>query len=206
MVPELIAVGSCANQLGARYQGFTLAESAADIEAVRTALGLGPITLYGDSYGTLLGQAYSVRSPSTLRSLLLFLGLPGQRSVLGTIYPAAMRALKLSCARSSSCRRDGRVSLREEASALCMGRRAAPPPCARSNPAHRRSAQWHARLPTRGSGPGRAANSISGTEPGGHRVPWRGKPDASITSPARGGPATATSTILHRNGHGGRVQ
>ena len=61
MVPEVVAVASCANQLGARYQGFTSAESAADIEAVRTALGLGPITLYGDSYGTLLAQAYSIR-------------------------------------------------------------------------------------------------------------------------------------------------
>ena len=104
MVPELIAVGSCANQLGARYQGFTSAESAADIEAVRTALGLGPITLYGDSYGTLLGQAYSVRYPSSLRSLVLSSAYPANDPFWRTIYPAAMRALKLSCARSSSCR------------------------------------------------------------------------------------------------------
>jgi pimeloyl-ACP methyl ester carboxylesterase len=104
MVPELIAVGSCANQLGPRYQGFTSAESAADIEAVRTALGLGPITLYGDSYGTLLAQAYSVRYASSLRSVVLSSAYPADDPFWRTIYPAAMSALKLSCARSSSCR------------------------------------------------------------------------------------------------------
>jgi pimeloyl-ACP methyl ester carboxylesterase len=104
MVPEQIAVASCANQLGPRYQGFTSAESAADIEAVRTALGLGPITLYGDSYGTLLAQAYSVRYASSLRSLVLSSAYPAYDPFWRTIYPAAMRALKLSCARSSTCR------------------------------------------------------------------------------------------------------
>ena len=104
MVPEVVAVASCANQLGARYQGFTSAESAADIEAVRTALGLGPITLYGDSYGTLLAQAYSIRYPSSLRSMVLSSAYPADDPFWRTIYPAAMRALKLSCARSASCR------------------------------------------------------------------------------------------------------
>ena len=104
MVPEVVAIADCANQLGARYQGFTSAESAADIEAVRTALGLGPITLYGDSYGTLLAQAYSIRYPSSLRSMVLSSAYPADDPFWRTIYPAAMRALKLSCARSSSCR------------------------------------------------------------------------------------------------------
>jgi pimeloyl-ACP methyl ester carboxylesterase len=104
MVPEQIAVASCANQLGPRYQGFTSAESAPDIEAVRTALGVGPITLYGDSYGTLLSQAYSVRYPGSLRSLVLSSAYPADDAFWRTIYPAAMQALKLSCARTSSCR------------------------------------------------------------------------------------------------------
>ncbi|HEY7267374.1 MAG TPA: alpha/beta fold hydrolase [Solirubrobacterales bacterium] len=104
MVPEQIAVASCANQLGPRYQGFTSAESAADIEAVRTALGVGPITLYGDSYGTLLSQAYSVRYPGSLRSLVLSSAYPADDAFWRTIYPAAMRALKLSCSRSRPCR------------------------------------------------------------------------------------------------------
>jgi pimeloyl-ACP methyl ester carboxylesterase len=115
MVPEVVAVADCANQLGARYQGFTSAESAADIEAVRTALGLGPITLYGDSYGTLLAQAYSIRYPSSLRSMVLSSAYPADDAFWRTIYSAAMRALKLSCARSSSCR--------ATAASLCGGKR-----------------------------------------------------------------------------------
>jgi pimeloyl-ACP methyl ester carboxylesterase len=115
MVPEVVATASCANQLGARYQGFTSAESAADIEAVRTALGLGPITLYGDSYGTLLAQAYSVRYPASLSSMVLSSAYPADDPFWRTIYPAAMQALKLSCARSSSCR--------ARAASLCGGKR-----------------------------------------------------------------------------------
>ncbi len=115
MVPEVVATADCANQLGARYQGFTSAESAADIEAVRTALGLGPITLYGDSYGTLLAQAYSVRYPASLRSVVLSSAYPADDPFWQTIYPAAMRALKLSCARSAPCR--------ERARSLCGGKR-----------------------------------------------------------------------------------
>jgi pimeloyl-ACP methyl ester carboxylesterase len=115
MVPEVVATADCANQLGPRYQGFTSAESAADIEAVRTALGLGPITLYGDSYGTLLAQAYSVRYPSSLRSMVLSSAYPADDPFWRTIYPAAMRALKLSCARSASCKARAR--------SLCGGKR-----------------------------------------------------------------------------------
>ena len=114
MVPEVVATADCANQLGARYQGFTSAESAADIEAVRQALGLGPITLYGDSYGTLFAQAYSVRYPASLRSMVLSSAYPADDPFWQTIYPAAMKALKMSCARSSSCR--------ERAKSLCGGK------------------------------------------------------------------------------------
>jgi pimeloyl-ACP methyl ester carboxylesterase len=114
MVPETVAVASCANQLGARYQGFSSAESAADIEAVRTALGLGPITLYGDSYGTLLAQAYSIRYPSSLRSMVLSSAYPADDPFWRTIYTWAMRAIKLSCARSASCR--------TSAASLCGGK------------------------------------------------------------------------------------
>ena len=104
MVPEVVATASCANQLGPRYEGFTSAESAADIEAVRNALGVGPITLYGDSYGTLLAQAYSVRYPASLRSMVLSSAYPADDPFWRTIYTWAMRAVKLSCARDAACR------------------------------------------------------------------------------------------------------
>jgi pimeloyl-ACP methyl ester carboxylesterase len=114
MVPEVVATASCANQLGERYQGFSSAESAADIEAVRGALGVGPITLYGDSYGTLLAQAYSVRYPASLRSMILSSAYPADDPFWRTIYTWAMRAVKLSCARNAACR--------ARAASLCGGK------------------------------------------------------------------------------------
>ena len=151
MVPEVVATASCANQLGARYQGFTSAESAADIEAVRNALGLGPITLYGDSYGTLLAQAYSVRYPGSLRSMVLSSAYPADDAFWRTIYTWAMRALKLSCARNSACRARAASLCGEARDLRCsLGRRAALQARARSDPADRRPAQRHPRLPARG--------------------------------------------------------
>ena len=47
------------------------APAAEDIDAVREALGLERITLYGDSYGTYLAQAYAFRHPDALDALVL---------------------------------------------------------------------------------------------------------------------------------------
>ena len=87
LVPEYIAIGQCAEQLGPRYAAYTTAEAAADIDAVRSALGLGRAFLYGDSYGTLLGQAYAVRYPQRLRGLILDSAYPGRRSLLPDPLP-----------------------------------------------------------------------------------------------------------------------
>ena len=81
-IPLQLATAECANQLGPRAAGFTSAESAADIEAVRLALGLQNVVLYGDSYGTLLEQAYAVRYGAQPRRPDPLLRLPGGRPVL----------------------------------------------------------------------------------------------------------------------------
>ena len=65
LIQEPIAVGECANQLGPRFAGYTTAEAADDIDAVRRALGLGKVFLYGDSYGTLFGPGLRGPPPST---------------------------------------------------------------------------------------------------------------------------------------------
>ena len=103
-INEQIATAECANQLGDRYQGFTTAESAADIDAVRESLGLDRITLYGDSYGTLLGQAYSIRYGDNLGALVLSSPYPADDPFWRTLYPAGVHALKASCERSQGCR------------------------------------------------------------------------------------------------------
>jgi pimeloyl-ACP methyl ester carboxylesterase len=106
LVPEAIAVGQCANQLGPRYAGYTTGETAADLEAVRRALGLGRIALYGDSYGTLFGQAYATRYPGSLRALVLDSAYPGDDPYYRTLLPAARDGLRIACRYASSCSGD----------------------------------------------------------------------------------------------------
>jgi pimeloyl-ACP methyl ester carboxylesterase len=103
LVPEAIAVGECANRLGPRYAGYTSAEAAADLEAVRRALGLGRVILYGDSYGTLFGQAYAARYPGSLRGLILDSAYPGDDPYYRTLLPAGRDGLRIACRRSPDC-------------------------------------------------------------------------------------------------------
>lgn len=100
------AVRRCARQLGPRRDGFTTAESASDIEAVRRALGLRKVILYGDSYGTYLGQAYAARYGNHLRALILSSAYPGNDPYWRTLYPAAIRAIRVSCRWSPRCSGD----------------------------------------------------------------------------------------------------
>jgi pimeloyl-ACP methyl ester carboxylesterase len=103
LVKESIAVGECADRLGPRYAGYTTAEAAHDLEAVRAALGLGKVFLYGDSYGTLFGQAYAVRYPDSLRGLVLDSAYPGDDPYYRTLLPAGLEGLRISCRHSPSC-------------------------------------------------------------------------------------------------------
>ncbi len=105
-IQEYIAIGRCAEQLGPSYAAFTSAEAAADMDAVRAALGRGRIVLYGDSYGTLLGQAYAVRYAAHLRALVLDSAYPADDPYYRTLYPAGMRALNTACRRSPGCEGD----------------------------------------------------------------------------------------------------
>jgi proline iminopeptidase len=50
---------------------YTVENMAADVEAVRVALGLGKISLLGHSYGGVLAQAYALKYPEHLSHLVL---------------------------------------------------------------------------------------------------------------------------------------
>ena len=102
-IQEHIAVGECADQLGARYAAYTTAEAADDIDAVRRSLGLGRIFLYGDSYGTLQGQAYAVRHASKLRGLILDSAYPANDPYWRTLFPAFRHGLRIACRHSPRC-------------------------------------------------------------------------------------------------------
>ena len=52
-------------------EGYTLDAMAADVEAVRVALGLGQVDLMGHSFGGILAQAVAVRYPQSIRRLIL---------------------------------------------------------------------------------------------------------------------------------------
>jgi pimeloyl-ACP methyl ester carboxylesterase len=106
LVQEAIAVGECADRLGRRRLGYTSAEAAADLEAVRQALGLGRIFFYGDSYGTLFGQAFAVRYPQALRGLILDSAYPADDPYYRTLLPAGLDGLRIACRHSPGCAGD----------------------------------------------------------------------------------------------------
>lgn len=106
LTQEAIAVGECADQLGPSYAGYTTAEAAADLESVRQALGLGRVFFYGDSYGTLFGQAYAVRHPDSLRGLILDSAYPADDPYYRTLLPAGLDGLRIACGQAGRCAGD----------------------------------------------------------------------------------------------------
>lgn len=65
------AITQCADAIGGSRIAYNTAEAVADLEAVRQDLALGPVSLFGVSYGTKVAMAYAKTHPSTTRSLLL---------------------------------------------------------------------------------------------------------------------------------------
>ncbi len=61
----------CALQLGPARAGYTTAESVADIESVREAMGYAKLVLYGVSYGTKVAEEYAARYPQYVSELVL---------------------------------------------------------------------------------------------------------------------------------------
>ena len=64
-------IEGCALGLGAGRSGYTSAESVADIEAIREALGYEKLVLYGTSYGTKVALDYAARYPQSTEAMVL---------------------------------------------------------------------------------------------------------------------------------------
>lgn len=111
LIREGIAIGECAARLGPRYAAYTTAETAEDLDAVRATLGVGRMYFYGDSYATLLGQAYAARHPSRLRGLILDSAYPGDDPYFRTLLPAGVRSLGIACRRAPACHGDAGARL-----------------------------------------------------------------------------------------------
>ena len=85
---------------------FNSAYSARDVSRVLTALRIGRVDLYGDSYGSWFAQVFASRYPARLRSLTL----DSTYQVLGldpwytTTVITARQAFDHACAESAACR------------------------------------------------------------------------------------------------------
>jgi pimeloyl-ACP methyl ester carboxylesterase len=64
-------VAKCARQIGPKRGFFTSADSAADLESIRQALGYQQLILYGTSYGTKVALLYALAHPQQTAGLLL---------------------------------------------------------------------------------------------------------------------------------------
>jgi pimeloyl-ACP methyl ester carboxylesterase len=93
---------------GVDLAAFNSLENAADVEALRVALGYEQINLYGVSYGTQLAQHVMRLYPEGLRSVTLDAVVPLSLNVNGEIAQSAERALGelfAACAADAACDR-----------------------------------------------------------------------------------------------------
>ena len=92
------AVLGCAQSIGPPRADYTTAASVADVEAVRAALGVDKLILYGTSYGTKVALAYAAAYPQHVDRVILDSVVPPngidpfQRSTL-TAVPRVLRGV-----------------------------------------------------------------------------------------------------------------
>lgn len=97
--------GRCARELGPRRDLYATADAVDDVQDVLRAVRARTIDLYGDSYGSYAAQAFAVRHPERLRTLVLdaTYPLPGTDPAFADLVAAIRRGLRLSCARRPGC-------------------------------------------------------------------------------------------------------
>lgn len=100
--PLARAVADCAGQLGPQRAFFTVADDVADTEAVRAALGVERMTLYGFDYGARVAVAYAAAHAEHVERLVLDspVGLDGSDPLGRSTFAAIRRIAVSTCARS----------------------------------------------------------------------------------------------------------
>ncbi len=94
----------CARDLGARAGLYGSAAIADDIDAVRAALGIDKLDLWGDSYGTFLMPVYAARHPRHVRSMVLDGAFPIASDPWGRdVLRGVRRVIGLVCRRTRRC-------------------------------------------------------------------------------------------------------
>ncbi|MEO5878006.1 MAG: alpha/beta fold hydrolase [Streptosporangiaceae bacterium] len=99
----LQAAEDCGRSLGARSRGYTSAEIADDLDAIRARLGVPRLQLLGQSYGTYLMTVYAQRHPRQVQSMVLSSAYPLDFDLWGRPnIRAVRRTLGLLCERSET--------------------------------------------------------------------------------------------------------
>ena len=95
---------ACGQALGRKSDLYTTAAASHDLAAVLRSIAVTEIDLYGDSYGSFFGQAFAVRYPDIVRTLVLDATYP--ISDLDPFYATSANRLRenlaIMCARSAA--------------------------------------------------------------------------------------------------------
>lgn len=93
-------VAGCARSIGASRRYYSTAETVADIESLRVALGARRLTLDGVSYGTFVAERYALAYPTRVARIVLDSVVP--QTGVDPLYRAALsasaRVLRSVCA------------------------------------------------------------------------------------------------------------
>ena len=115
-----MAARKCGKQLGATSDVYGSAFAADDFVAVLDKLGYDQVDVYGDSYGTFLGQTFAIRHPDRVRSLTLDAAYPvvDQNPWYPDLNRAMRKAFRLVCQRDEECQGNPLRRLRKVADRL----------------------------------------------------------------------------------------
>ncbi|HEX4854270.1 alpha/beta fold hydrolase [Arenimonas sp.] len=96
----------CRDSLDADLAQYTTTVAAADVEALRQAIGAPKLNLYGGSYGTRMAQEYARQRPDAVRSIVLD-GVVPPGLALGSEHAinleAALKQILGRCAEQAGC-------------------------------------------------------------------------------------------------------
>ncbi|MFG2111872.1 alpha/beta fold hydrolase [Streptomyces sp. NPDC048718] len=112
--PTVRAVTECAAALGPRRRFYGTADTVADLELLRQALGVRRMTLDGVSYGTYTAERYALAHPGNVARLVLDSVVPqtGGDPMDRVALRAAPRVLTEAC-RATGCTTDPAADLAE---------------------------------------------------------------------------------------------
>ena len=97
--PADVLARQCAQELGAARGSFTTADSVADLESIRQALGYNRLVLFGVSYGTKVALEYAERYPQHVERLVLdsVVDVNGPDPLQRSTFAAVTRVLSELC-------------------------------------------------------------------------------------------------------------